>query len=193
MKQIILNIFKRHKRQFIALLCLFSIFIIIIFYLGYRIPQNDKHKDWSFFPNGDDFPSNMRILSKGNIIIERIPYSDTEIRDNILASWNNQNFKIVDSSVLKENKFELGSNFHINLMENNGGGGYDWQTRFLNIYLDYIQVKIGNKVDYFKAKHTKLPSYPSSTLDIICQYNIPKNENDTLFFYYGSLFYMAYI
>ena len=50
MKQSILYFLGRHKGKFIILFSLSSIYISIIFYLGYRIPQNDKNKDWTFFP-----------------------------------------------------------------------------------------------------------------------------------------------
>jgi len=175
---------------------LFTIYIITIFLLGYKIPQEDKHPEWPEFPKH----SNPKIVVEEIKDFElkygskyRIPEPVRPIDEYSFTDYykkNVINIKSVDFAVTK-NEFILGSQFQLNLGGGNSfGDGKGYPTEFKSKGIEYFQITISNEKTFFKFKRSFLKY---SRLSNFYQYNNLDDQNDTLFFRYFNKDYKAYI
>lgn len=135
---------------------------------------------YEIYSDADDLNS-LKILDKDWKGFERIsPY----YIDHNYFNSNFRNFTIADSSTVVKNylDFRLGINLSGSPYGSNSGPSMSFEQE----YLSYFSLKIKNKLFYFKI----LDYWDSEKIN---QLNMPKTDNDTLFFMYKKNLYQAYI
>lgn len=173
----------KHKTKIIVIL---AIYLLILFFLGYKIPWFDKHPDWSEFPKLSDKNfiveeiQNFHVKYKG---IYHLPKLETHIDSFWFVDYYLKNVKNVKSIGFRttENELEWGSFFN-NFKISSGGnsnnyGKKGWPTRFIQKGYEYLELNIGSKSAFFKLP--ALSDDPATSY--FYQYNYPQNEKDTLF------------
>ncbi|WP_146202951.1 hypothetical protein [Pedobacter paludis] len=68
---------KKYKKRIIFLCVFITVFVSLCFYWGYKIPQQDKHKDWPEFPNHTN--KELVIKKDGKSISKFTPLPNSDL------------------------------------------------------------------------------------------------------------------
>lgn len=186
--------FKKEINILVACL-VFAMFLL--FLIGYRIPNFDRHPTWKEFPNQSN--EKIEIIKIANFkkkyghiyqIVDHPVYFGKRYPEDSAYMHNLKNFKSL-GFVPRSNYFNISDIF---TMSRSDYFQPEYEISWSPIYIyqrgwEYLEMNVGDQKLHFKVNQS---SY-STELYFFNQYNKPDFKNDTLFFKYGSYDYKAYV